>query len=69
MARLSGERKKDTEERREMHRECQHSREMPHEMADMMREDIRLCRYDNIYDRLGRMIRTSEIATNKFHKI
>ena len=38
-------------------------------MADMMREDIRLCRYDNIYGRLGRMIRTSEIAINKFHKI
>ena len=37
-------------------------------MADMMREDIRLCRYDNIYDRLGRMIRTSEIATNKLKR-
>lgn len=42
---------------------------MPHEMEDMMREDIRLCGYDNIYNRMGRMIRTSEIATTKFHKI
>lgn len=42
--------------------------EMPHEMADMMSEDVGICRHNNIHDRLDRMIRTSEIATNKFHK-
>ena len=40
--------------------------EMPHEMADMMSEDIVICRHNNIHDRL---IRPSEIATSKFHKI